>query len=358
MSRSAGYDSLKTVGEFGLIRQLRRQWATSSRLVVKGIGDDAAILKVLPGQQLLLSTDAFIEGVHFDLDFQTLRDVGFRAGAANLSDVAAMGGKPLYLLVSLAIPDHSPTSNIRELYRGLRDACGPHKVELIGGDTSSSPRNMFLSLTILGSIQSNHALTRSGANVGDHLYVTGTLGDSKAGLTILQACVKRRQKFRLSAVEKFLTQRHLRPTPRVRIGQLLTTHGIACAAIDLSDGLSGDVGHICEESRVGVEIWAKALPLSSQLRTFARRNQLDPVELALSGGEDYELLFAGHANNHEKVLRISRQTNVSISWIGTIKPKTFGQRLTQHHGRSRTLLQQSYHHFAARPSSHSLRPSS
>lgn len=343
MSKASGRDSLTTVGEFGLIQQLKQQWPRSSPQVVQGIGDDAAVLKTAPGRQLLVSTDVFIEGVHFDLAFQTLRDVGFRAATANLSDIAAMGGDPSYLLVSMAIPGHLSVKSVRACYRGLQDACGPDKVELIGGDTSSSLHHIALSLTIMGSIRSNRALARSRAKVGDHIYVTGTLGDSYAGLHVLRTHAKNRPRLRRD--EQWLTRRHLRPTPRIAVGQLLAHRGIAHAAIDLSDGLSGDLSHICEESRVGAEIWATALPLSSHLHTFAKHNKLDPVELALRGGEDYELLFTAPAKYHQKVFDIAKKTKVPIACIGTIKPKTFGRRLKPTRGRTQQLKKRSHEHF-------------
>ena len=343
MSRTSGRDSLTTVGEFGLIQQLRRQWPTSSPRVVQGIGDDAAILRPSPGQQLLVSTDVFIEGVHFDLTFQSPRDVGFRAATANLSDVAAMGGTPLYLLVSMAVPGHLPITRVRAWYRGLRDACSPYAVDLIGGDTSSSLHHAFFSLTIMGTIQANRSLTRNRAKVGDHVYVTGTLGDSRAGIQVLRTRVNTRPRLRRD--ERWLAQRHLHPTPRIVVGQLLARQGIAHAAIDLSDGLSGDVCHVCEESRVGAEIWATALPLSSHLRTFAKHNGVDPVEFALRGGDDYELLFTAPSKHHQKVFDVAQKTKVSISRIGTIQPKSFGRRLTDGRGRTRTLMKQSYTHF-------------
>ena len=215
MNRSSTRDSLKTIGEFGLIRQLQRQWPTSSPRIITGIGDDAAMLKTPPGQQLLISTDVLIEGIHFDLNYQTPKDLGWRAGVANLSDIAAMGGAPLYLLVSMALPVRVPPRHIRELYRGIQAACHPFNVELIGGDTSSSPSQIFLSLTILGAVRANRALTRNNAEIGDHIYVTGTLGDANAGLRILQTHSANRRRFHPSAVETFLIRRHLRPAPRV-----------------------------------------------------------------------------------------------------------------------------------------------
>ncbi len=348
MNRSSTRDSLKTIGEFGLIRQLQRQWPTSSPSIITGIGDDAAILKIPPGQQLLISTDVLIEDIHFDLSYQTPKDLGWRAGVANLSDIAAMGGTPLYLLVSMALPVRVPPQHVRELYRGIQAACHPFNVELIGGDTSSSPSQIFLSLTIMGSVGVNRALTRHTAEIGDHIYVTGTLGDSNAGLRILQTHSANRRRFHPSAVETFLIRRHLRPAPRVHVGQRLVNRKLAHAAIDLSDGLSSDVGHVCEESRVGAEIHATALPLSSQLRAFARRDKREPMEIALQGGEDYELLFTAPAKHHRNVLRVSEHTQVPITCIGEIKPKTFGRQLVLPSGRKHKLSNESFRHFNSR----------
>lgn len=346
MNRSFTRDSLKTIGEFGLIRQLQRQWPTSSPRIITGIGDDAAILKTTPGHQLLVSTDVLIEDVHFDLNYQTPKDLGWRAGAANLSDIAAMGGTPLYLLVSMALPPQVPPQHVRELYRGIQAACCPFNVELIGGDTSSSPSQIFLSLTILGSVRVNHALTRNNAEIGDRIYVTGTLGDSNAGLRLLQTHSANRR--RPSAVEAFLIRRHLQPAARVRVGQLLANRRLAHAAIDLSDGLSSDVERMCEASRVGAEIRATALPLSSQLRVFARQDKRDPIEIALRGGEDYELLFTTPAKHHPNVLRVSEQTKVPITCIGEIKPKIFGRQLVLPSGRKQKFSNESFRHFNSR----------
>ena len=348
MNHSSARHSLKSIGEFGLIRQLKQQWPSSSPWIIKGIGDDAAILKARQGQQFLISTDVSIEGIHFDLAYHTPKDVGWRAGAANLSDIAAMGGTPLYLLVSMAVPVRVPPQHIRELYRGIQAACRPCNVELIGGDTSSSPSQIFLSLTIVGSVRANRALTRNKAEIGDRIYVTGTIGDANAGLRILQTHSTKGRGFRPSAVEKFLIRRHLRPAPRIHVGQLLVDRKLAHAAIDLSDGLSSDVGHVCEESRVGAEIHGKALPLSSQLRALAQRHKTDPMKIALQGGEDYELLFTAPPKHHQKVLRVSEQTRVPITCIGEIKPKKFGRQLELPDGRKQKLPNESFHHFNSR----------
>ena len=200
----------------------------------------------------------------------------------------------------------------------------------------------------MGSVRVNRALTRNNAEIGDHIYVTGTLGDANAGLRILQTHAANRRRFHPSALETFLIRRHLRPAQRIHVGQLLANRKLAHAAIDLSDGLSSDIGHVCEKSRVGAEIRATDLPLSSQLRAFARRDKRDPMEIALQGGEDYELLFTAPPKHHQNVLRVSEQAKVPITCIGEIKPKTFGQQLVLPSGRKQKLSSKSFRHFNSR----------
>ena len=174
-----------TVHEFDLIHALRRQHSVHTPSVIRGIGDDAAVIASRAGQWTVLTTDLLTEGVHFDLRTATMADIGFRAAAANLSDIAAMGATPHYLLVSLAIPRTGASRHVHQMYRGIMAACSPHHVRLIGGDTSASSGGWFLSLTLIGIVSPNNALFRKGARIGDYLYVTGTIGDSLAGLRLL-----------------------------------------------------------------------------------------------------------------------------------------------------------------------------
>lgn len=345
MRRPSRSRSLQNLGEFGLIREIRNRFGKVGRSIIKGIGDDAAVIRPTPGSTLLVSTDLFIEGIHFHLGFQSLFDVGYRATASNLSDIAAMGGCPQYLLVALAIPDHLSLSGIRKLYRGLMHPCQFHGVELIGGDTSSSQSGIFVSLTILGRGESGHELKRGGAQVGDLVYVTGTLGDSRAGLHILQSRYQQSRGQRKKPYEQFLIKRHLRPIPRIHLGRLLAKQRLAKAAIDLSDGLSGDLRHLCEESKVGVELWAKAIPLSSQFRAYAAQERLDSLQLALMGGEDYELLFTISPRNQNTLRHASKALDLPITCIGEIKAKGFGIRLKLEDGLYRQIPIQSYDHF-------------
>ena len=266
-------DRLPEFGEFGLIRSLRRRFSHQDPAVIRGIGDDAAVIAVSPRRWWHLTTDLLAEGVHFDLHTAAPESVGYRAAMANLSDIAAMGAAPRYLLTSIAVPRSFQATKVDQLYRGLMKAFRKHGVALIGGDTSASQGGLFLSLMVIGTTPARQALLRSGARVGDGLYVTGTLGDSLAGFRILSDP----SRLQLAANHRrFLVSRHLRPTARVKEGQWLNRARLATAAIDLSDGLSGDVRHICEESQVGVEIELDALPLSAACRAYAAASRQDP----------------------------------------------------------------------------------
>jgi thiamine-monophosphate kinase len=342
--------------EFRLIKQVQHAFARTSRAVVCGIGDDAAVLTPSKGRQLVLTTDLVVEGVHFEFRTSSFEDIGYKAAIANLSDIAAMGARPDYVLVSLAFPASWTMARVRCLYKGIMAACHTHRVALIGGDTSSSPDRVFLNLTVLGSIPPGAALFRSGARVGDLVYVSGTLGDSLAGLVLLTAGQRRRDSRRLTASHRrFLVGRHLRPTARLRLGAILSAQRLATAAIDLSDGLSGDLRHLCEQSCVGAELDVSALPLSSALRAYSQAFHCDPASLALQGGEDYELLFTVPTAKQQALDRATRRIGHRVTCIGVIRPQAFGVRIRDEHGRLRQLPLTSYVHFRSRDLECSLR---
>ncbi len=339
-----------TIHEFDLIRALHRRHGRRSPSVIQGIGDDAAIITSRAGHWTVLTTDLLTEGIHFDLRTATMADVGFRAAAANLSDIAAMGATPQYLLVALAIPHTGTSRQVHQLYRGMMAACHPHRVGLIGGDTSASSSGWFLSLTLIGMVPPRKALFRSGAQVGDGLYVTGTIGDSLAGLRLLNEPKPRASRHPRTAAlstkhRQFLIGRHLRPTARVAEGQWLSTHHFATSSIDISDGLSGDLRHICEESHVGVELDLGTLPLSPACRAYATSRKLDPVDLALTGGEDYELLFTVSLRQRPRLERTALKQRFSLTCIGTIHPFRFGMQALSPHGTRHRLANRSYEHF-------------
>ncbi|MGH7217161.1 MAG: thiamine-phosphate kinase [Nitrospiraceae bacterium] len=339
-----------TIHEFNLIRALHQRHSRRAPSVIQGIGDDAAVITSRTGQWTVLTTDLLTEGIHFDLRTATMADIGFRAAAANLSDIAAMGATPQYLLAALAIPRTGSRQHVLQLYRGMMAACRPHHVQLIGGDTSGSGRGWFLSLTLIGTVPPRKALFRSGARIGDCLYVTGTIGDALAGLKLLREPPPRSNRHPHTAAlptrhRKFLIGRHLRPTARIAEGRWLSTHRFATSAIDISDGLSGDLRHLCEESHVGVELDLSALPISPAGRVYAASRTLDPIHLALAGGEDYELLFTVPPRQQARLERAAIERGFSLTCIGMIRPLRFGIQAVSPHGRRHRLANTSYEHF-------------
>ncbi len=339
-----------TIQEFALIRTIARRFARRGSRLVRGIGDDAAVIAATRPMWWHVTTDLLAEGVHFDLSVASAESVGYRAATANLSDIAAMGAVPRYLLTSLAIPKTFPSARIFDLYEGLMRACRIHDVKLIGGDTSASKAGLFLSITLIGTTAASRALFRHGAHVEDRIYVTGTLGDSFAGLQLLMRDTTSRSTRRYldqlsRSHRQFLVNRHLRPMARIAEGRWLNNSRLATAAIDLSDGLSGDLQHICEESRVGAEVDLVKIPISTACRAYAERNGFQPVHLALTGGEDYELLFTAPSRKQATIERQARAHGYRVTCIGTIRPQRFGIQMTSGDGTTRPMPMTSYEHF-------------
>lgn len=331
--------------EFGLIRRLQAQAAKPDRQVALGIGDDTAILKTSPTEWTLMTTDLLAEGVHFDLATSSCEDIGYRAAIANLSDIAAMGGTPVHArrhCHSVDLFHHANPTTLPRHDAGLRP------ISSLPGRRRHLriKHGLFLSITLTGVVRPGHALLRSEARVGDRLYVTGTLGDSRAGLGLLSS---RRQHSFASTHRRFLLARHHRPSARIAEGQWLVKHGLSEAAIDLSDGLTGDLRHICEHSHVGADVLADALPISPACRAYAAARRIAPQELALQGGEDYELLFTVPADRQARFDRLAGNTTFRFTCIGTITPKRSGLRLRTQQGLTGALPLISYEHFR-RPS--------
>ncbi len=348
MPRRASSVLLRNLGEFGLIERILRRVGRSRPPVIRSIGDDAAVVSLGSQHVLLLTVDLLIENIHFSRSTARLEDVGYKAAVSNFSDIAAMGGAPQFALTAVAAPPSTPVRQMDALYAGLLEACRHYGVQLLGGDTSASPRHLFLSVTVTGTTAGGRILTRDRASVGDDIYVTGTIGDSCAGLRVLQS--SSRQRLLGGAGRKharFLVRRHMRPTARIREGQWLIRHRLATAAIDLSDGLSGDLRHLCEQSRVGAEIEAASLPLSAACRWFAGRMRKDPATLALAGGEDYELLVTVSPGKRRRLERLARRARIRMTRIGTIRPRRFGIQLRLASGRLRKLTPSSFQHFSA-----------
>jgi thiamine-monophosphate kinase len=284
-------------GEFEIIKALSRKIPRVKGGVIVGIGDDAAVLRPAAGRQVA-TVDALVEGVHFDLRYCTPEDVGYRALAVNLSDVAAMGAAPRHVLVSLAVPKKGAEKFIEQFYKGLLPLARRHAVQVVGGNLSRSPSGIFVDVVVLG--ESKQPVLRSGARVGDWIAVVGSLGEAAAGLQLLRKLGRARALKAWPA----LCRAQLRPTPLVEVGKKLA--GIATSLIDISDGLSSELAHLAKASGVSLEIDPSWLKWSAQLDDAAEFLGLSSEELALHGGEDYALLVTGRPADWvktEKALR-------------------------------------------------------
>ena len=321
--------------EFALIDRYFRPLA-SGEGVSLGIGDDTAVLDCPPGHQLLATVDTMVAGVHFP-ESASPADIGYKALAVNLSDIAAMGGRPRWATLALTLPEHDPNW-LTGFADGLAGICRQHGVALVGGDTTRGP--LTISLQLLGEVGTGLALTRSGARPGDDLYVTGTLGDAGLGLGCEQG--------RLSlpeAASRFCRARLHRPSPRLEVGMAL--QGLATSAIDVSDGLLADLGHIQECSGVGADVRLADLPRSAAMRD-AMQTGLADWNVVLSAGDDYELLFTAPAGRNDAIEAVSRETGCPITRIGRITDMA-ATRVLDEHGDSWTPVSRGYDHFEEPP---------
>lgn len=312
--------------ERSLIRHIRQVAALSlNRAVIHGIGDDCAILRLKPGFELLVTTDLCLEDVHFRRAWHPAIVVGHRCLTRGLSDIAAMGGEPLACFLSLGLPEDLPQAWVNGFLRGLLGLAQRFNIQLAGGDVSSASK-ITADIVVTGQVPAGKALLRSGANPGDRIYVTGALGGSAATLKQLYARKK---------IKPTRSNAHFYPTPRIEVGAWLRKHRLATAMIDLSDGLSVDLTHICGESRVSAKITASRLPLGKGA----------DLELALHGGEDYELLFTA-----PKGARVpGRIAGIQITEIGEIRnPANYSSaiQILEDNGRVRSLPQRGWEHFA------------
>jgi thiamine-monophosphate kinase len=251
------------------------------------IGDDCAIIEKDENTELVITTDLLVEDIDFCLKWSTPQQVGHKALAVSISDVAAMGARPLYALTSIAVPENLwKTDFTEEFYNGFMSLAAKFSIELIGGDISRSNHGFSVNSILLGEIEKGHAIFRSGAQVGDLIYVTGFLGDAAAGLKLLQGDLDSK----CESESKILISRHLKPEPQLAIGVTLAKNRLATAMIDISDGLSSEIWHICRSSRVGARIIADNIPLSKELQAIIQ-DERERLSLALNGGEDFQLLF-------------------------------------------------------------------
>ena len=289
-----------------LRRKAERGRGKSMGGLVRGIGDDAAILRPPRGHELLVTTDFSLEEVHFRRQWHSAEAVGHRCLARGLSDIAAMGGEPLAAFLSLALPATLPQRWVDDFLRGFLRLARRFQTPLAGGDTAQSPGEILADIVVLGSVPRGKAVQRSGARVGDDIYVTGSLGAGIAVLQRLQADETGAGHRAKAALPAAAERKHFYPTPRLEVGSWLRQRGLASAMIDISDGLSTELGHLCQESGVGAWIAESAVPVSTGAT----------LEQALHGGDEYELLFTAPAAKHDRIP--DRIAGVPIRWLGTI----------------------------------------
>ena len=324
---------LRDLGEFPFLRRLQERLPSDSRVLL-GVGDDCAAL-TLPGTTVI-TTDAMIEGVHFRRQWTSLATLGEKAFAINASDIAAMGGEPTFALLSLGVPQETEVEDLEAFFDGFLRAARECGTALIGGNMSAAPC-LMISVTLLG--QTSHGvITRSGASVGDAVYVTGTLGDAALGLRMLQ-------EGRSDSSAAKVKARFLCPTIRFSVSRGLAEHQLAHAMIDVSDGLLQDLGHLCAASHVGAAIDALALPLSTAYRALVGERLW---ETALGGGEDYELLFCTAGQHREAIAQLAQASGCLITCIGRIVPESEGLSVRGRDGAPLRLTHPGFDHFRQR----------
>ncbi len=309
--------SIRELGERALIERIRQRFPAPAGALHTGIGDDAAVAAGVRGELQVLTTDALVEGVHFDLAFSSFADVGYKALAVNVSDVAAMGGTPRLALLSLILPGRLAVADIDALLDGFAEMAAESGVTLAGGNIAQSPGPLILDVTAVGDVRERRVLTRGGGRPGDILYVTGAIGAAAAGLGWLRRYGRTGESE--SPEIAALTSRHRRPTPRTRIGAILGRTRTATACMDLSDGLADAVTAIATAGGTGAIVDANAIPVPDAARLWFAAQGLDPVEASLAGGDDYELLFAVSPRRHGRFRTLVRQARgIPITRIGEL----------------------------------------
>ena len=307
--------SLSQLGEFGLINHITKNFSIQQQSTIKAIGDDAAVLD-FKSKKAVVSTDLLVEGVHFDLSYMPLKHLGYKAVVVNVSDICAMNATPTQVTVSIAVSNRFPLEAIEELYEGIRLACDFYKVDLIGGDTTSSTTGLLISVTALGEATEEEITYRSGAQENDLLVVTGDIGSAYMGLQVLE---REKQVFLVNPQNQpnledysYIIERQLKPEARNDIKDLLQKLDVKpTSMIDVSDGISSEIMHICKASNVGCNLYEDKLPLDPQLINVCEEFNLDSTTIAINGGEDYELLFTVSMNDFEKI-----KGNPHLSIIG------------------------------------------
>lgn len=332
---------VSTLGEFGLIGHLTKNNETKNASTVLSVGDDAAVLDHF-GKQVVVTTDMLVEGIHFDLMYTPLKHLGYKSVIVNLSDVYAMNAIPQQITMNIAFSNRFSVEALNEFYEGVYAACDKYNVDLVGGDTTSSQKGFIISVTAIGEVAPGNFVTRSGAKKGDLICVSGELGGAFLGLTILE----REKKIFLETKgvqpdlegQDYIVGRILKPEARKDIVEFFAVEELKpTSMIDISDGLSSEILHICKQSAVGCMLYEEKIPVNEMARQFAYKLELDPTACALSGGEDYELLFTIDQKDFEKV---SKSRDISI--VGHISEIEKGTTIITKGGNQHPLTAQGW----------------
>jgi thiamine-monophosphate kinase len=317
---------LSDLGEFGLIDHLTKNFNITQSSTVKGIGDDAAVLN-FKNQKIVVTTDLLVEGVHFDLSYMPLKHLGYKAVIVNLSDVCAMNALPTQITVSIAVSNRFPLEALEELYAGIETAASIYNIDVVGGDTTSSTSGLLISVTAIGTIEGNNEVYRKGAKPNDLLVVSGDIGGAYMGLQILE---REKEVYKVNPNNQpdlepytYVVERQLKPEARKDVVKLLKEMDVKpTAMIDISDGLSSEIIHICKQSEVGCDLFEDKIPLDPVVISTCEEFNIDSTTVALNGGEDYELLFTIAQEDFPKI-----KGNPSLTVIGFIKEKEAGLHL-------------------------------
>jgi len=328
---------LAQLGEFALIDCIKKDTIYKADNVVIGIGDDAAVLTTTGNMLQLVTTDMLVEKVHFDLSTCSAWQLGYKAIAVNASDIAAMGGIPRHALVSIALPKDLAVDFVVSLYDGMKELCREFSINIVGGDTVASPHGLIINVTLIGEVEPEGLQRRSGASVGELIVVTGTLGDSACGLELLMRGGWQKYDFASALVTK-----HRMPRPQVKAGRLLAAYG-SKSMNDISDGLASELNEIASASKVGLRIYSKDIPLSLEIQAAATLLGKNPIEYALYGGEDYQLVFTISPENFTVLSQVNIDSNLKV--IGEVIDERLGVLLVEEDGNSSLLKAKGYNHF-------------
>lgn len=318
--------NLSELGEFGLIAHLTKHFKIKHKSTIKSIGDDAAVLRFV-NKNIVVTTDLLIEGVHFDLSYAPLKHLGYKAVVVNLSDVYAMGAIATQVTISIAVSNRFPVEALEELYAGIAAAAKTYNIDVVGGDTTSSTTGLLISVTAIGAVKEDKVVYRNGAKPNDLLVVTGDLGAAYMGLQVLE---REKEVYKVNpnnqpdlSMYTYIIERQLKPEARQDIVELLKDLDVMpTAMIDISDGLSSEILHLCKNSNVGCDLYENKIPLDPQVISTCEEFNIDSTTVALNGGEDYELLFTIAQADFDKI-----KANPNFTVIGYVREKSYGANL-------------------------------